>query len=78
MGEAEVNGFLCHLAVREKVAASTQRQALSAILFLYSNVLDQPLPYLDKLIRAKQPNYSEANQCRWTRPPQQSKPPRFV
>ncbi|MCP4685686.1 MAG: hypothetical protein GY867_09595, partial [bacterium] len=55
MGEAEVNSFLCHLAVRENVAASTQRQPLSAILFLYSNVPDQPLPYPDKLIRAKQP-----------------------
>ena len=39
MAEAEVNQFLTHLAVKEKVSASTQNQALSALLFLYRYVL---------------------------------------
>jgi len=39
MGEAEINAFLTHLAVKEKVSASTQNQALSALLFLYRHVL---------------------------------------
>ena len=39
MGSAEVNAFLTHLAVQHNVAASTQNQAFSAILFLYRNVL---------------------------------------
>ena len=42
MGESEVGEFLTHLAVNGHVAASTQNQALSALLFLYDNVLDQP------------------------------------
>ena len=40
MGEAEINAFLTHLAVAEKVSASTQNQALAALLFLYRHVLD--------------------------------------
>jgi site-specific recombinase XerD len=40
MGEAEINAFLTHLAVKEHVSASTQNQALSALLFLYRHVLD--------------------------------------
>jgi hypothetical protein len=43
MGEAEVREFLTYLAVERNVAASTQNQALSAILFLYKVVLDRPL-----------------------------------
>ncbi|MEE8587504.1 MAG: site-specific integrase, partial [Acidobacteriota bacterium] len=39
MGEPEINAFLTHLAVKDKVSASTQNQALSALLFLYSHVL---------------------------------------
>lgn len=39
MGDAEVQAFLTHLAVRQKVSASTQNQALSALLFLYRDVL---------------------------------------
>jgi site-specific recombinase XerD len=39
MGEPEINAFLTHLAVEEKVSASTQNQALSALLFLYRHVL---------------------------------------
>ena len=39
MAELEINGFLTHLAVREKVSASTQNQALAALLFLYRHVI---------------------------------------
>jgi len=39
MAEPEINAFLTHLAVREKVSASTQNQALSALLFLYRRVI---------------------------------------
>jgi len=55
MGEAEINQFLTHLAVAENVAASTQNQALSAILFLYQEVLDRALDRLEGLVRAKKP-----------------------
>ncbi len=56
MGEAEVIAFLNHLAVRREVAASTQNQALSALLFLYKVVLGRPLEWLDdRLVRAKTP-----------------------
>lgn len=47
--EAEVTRFLTDLAVKQKVAASTQNQALSALLFLYRHVLQQPLGWLDDL-----------------------------
>jgi integron integrase len=53
MGEAEVTAFLTWLAVRRKVSASTQNQALSALVFLYRDVLKQELPWLDDLVRAK-------------------------
>jgi len=56
MGEREVSDFLSHLAVKRKVAASTQTQALSALLFLYRNVLKQPLDWLDDIERAKKPS----------------------
>jgi integron integrase len=55
MGAAEVTEFLTSLAVRDKVAASTQNQALSALLFLYREVLRAELPWLDDLVRAKRP-----------------------
>ena len=55
MGESEVTQFLTHLAVNENVAASTQNQALSAILFLYRHVLDRQLEWLDRIVRAKRP-----------------------
>jgi hypothetical protein len=42
MGEPEINRFLTDLAIRKKVSASTQNQALSAILFLYQQVLNKP------------------------------------
>jgi integron integrase len=55
MGAAEVEAFLTHLAVRGKVAASTQNQARSALLFLYKEVLGQQLPWLDDVEQAKRP-----------------------
>ncbi|WP_416666794.1 integron integrase [Egbenema bharatensis] len=56
MGRAEVEAFLTHLAVEGQVSASTQNQALSALLFLYRHVLNQDLGALDA-IRAKRSNY---------------------
>lgn len=55
MGAAEVEAFLTHLAVEGNVAAATQNLALSAILFLYREVLELPLPWLDGIERAKKP-----------------------
>ncbi len=53
MGAAEITRFLSDLAIQRNVAASTQNQALSALLFLYREVLDQELPWLDEIVRAK-------------------------
>jgi integron integrase len=53
MGAAEITRFLSALAVQRHVAASTQNQALSALLFLYREVLEQELPWLDDIVRAK-------------------------
>lgn len=53
MGEAEVAAFLGHLAVVRKVAPATQNQALNALVFLYSAVLDRPLAELGGVVRAK-------------------------
>lgn len=47
MGKDEIEAFLTHLAVEGNVAASTQNQALSALLFLYNEVLHQPVGYVD-------------------------------
>jgi integron integrase len=55
MGAAEVEAFLTHLAVAGKVAASTQNQAKSALLFLYREVLAIELPWLDNVTQAKMP-----------------------
>jgi integron integrase len=55
MGEPEITAFLNYLAVNRKVAASTQNQALSAILFLYNKVLKNDIEHLDNLVRAKRP-----------------------
>jgi integron integrase len=54
MGAAEVEAFLTHLAVNRNVAASTQNQAKSALLFLYREVLRSELPWLDGIESAKQ------------------------
>lgn len=56
MGKAEIEAFLTHLAVQEKVAASTQNQALSALLFLYREVLNLDVAGIDA-VRAKRPQY---------------------
>jgi integron integrase len=53
MGEAEINAFLTHLAVAEKVSASTQNQALAALLFLYRHVLAGEVGNLEGVIRAR-------------------------
>ena len=53
MGQAEIEGFLSHLAVERDISDSTQRQALSALLFLYKQVLAIDLPWLDNIVRAK-------------------------
>jgi integron integrase len=55
MGEAEVGAFLTHLAREGKVAASTQNQALSALLFLYKEVLKEEFGGLEGVERAKKP-----------------------
>lgn len=57
MGAAEVEAFLSLLAVQGKVAASTQNQALSALLFLYRVVLGIELPWLEGVVRAKRPRH---------------------
>jgi len=55
MGAEEIRLFLSHLAVAGKVAASTQNVALCALLFLYRNVLQVELPYVEGIERAKRP-----------------------
>jgi site-specific recombinase XerD len=53
--EREVNEFLTNLAVKENVAASTQNQALSALLFLFDKVLGRPLDRIEGVVRARKP-----------------------
>jgi integron integrase len=55
MGEDEITRFLSALAVHEQVSASTQNQALCALLFLYRHVLDRDVRWLQDVIRAKRP-----------------------
>lgn len=55
LGAEEVEVFLTHLAVHGRVAASTQNQAKSALLFLYREVLGSELPWLDNVEKAKAP-----------------------
>jgi integron integrase len=55
MAEPEINAYLTHLAVKEKVSASTQNQALSALLFLYRYVMDREIGDLGEVIRARKP-----------------------
>jgi integron integrase len=55
LGAEHVTAFLSDLATRGHVAASTQNQALAALLFLYREVLTRDLPWLDDLVRAKRP-----------------------
>lgn len=53
MGETEVGTFLSHLAVNKNVSPSTQNQALNALVFLYKQVLEQPLGEINGVVRAK-------------------------
>jgi integron integrase len=55
LGAEEVEGFLASLAVQWRVAASTQNQAKSALLFLYKEVLGAELPWLNGIQKAKAP-----------------------
>jgi integron integrase len=55
MGEKEISRFLTHLAVEKNVAASTQNQAFSALLFLYQQVLDRKLDFIDNVQRVTRP-----------------------
>lgn len=55
MAAAEIEAFLSDLAVRGNVSASTQNQALAALLFLYKKVLQVDLPWLGEVVRAKKP-----------------------
>jgi len=55
LGAADVTAFLSSLAEQRRVSASTQNQALSALLFLYKHVLGVDLPWLDGLVHARRP-----------------------
>ena len=57
MGAAEVEAFLTNLAVERKISASTQNQALAALLFLYREVLKINLPWLEQFTPAKKSNH---------------------
>jgi integron integrase len=57
MGPVEVEAFLTSLAVQNQVSASTQNQALAAVLFLYRDVLGIELPWLADVVRAKRPRH---------------------
>lgn len=57
MGAVEIEAFLTHLAVKRDVSASTQNQALAALLFLYKEVLKLDLPWLQGVVRAKKPKH---------------------
>jgi integron integrase len=55
LGAAHIREFLSHLAIDRNVAASTQNQALCALLFLYRDVLNAPVPRIDEIEHAKKP-----------------------
>ena len=57
MGEPEINEFLTHLAVEGKVSASTQNQALAALLFLYRHVLETQVGDLGNVVRARKAHH---------------------
>lgn len=56
LGAPDVSSFLTHLAIARKVSASTQNQALAAVLFLYRHVLEIDLPRIKNVERAKRPS----------------------
>jgi integron integrase len=64
LGEAEITAFLTHLAERDRVSASTQTQALSALLFLYREVLGRPPGEFRTLVRARPPERVPVILCR--------------
>ena len=55
MSAPDVERFLTHLAVQGRVAAATQNQALAALLFLYRDVLEIDLPWIENVVRARMP-----------------------
>jgi integron integrase len=55
LAKSEVNRFLTHLAISQNVAASTQSQALAAVLFLYQHVPGEPLDRIEGVVRARKP-----------------------
>jgi len=55
LGAEHIEAYLTHLAANERVSASTQNQALAALLFLFTTVLGRPVPELEGLVRAKRP-----------------------
>ena len=57
MAALEIEAFLTHLAVDRQVSASTQNQALAALLFTYQKVLNIEPPWLDGIVRAKLPRH---------------------
>jgi hypothetical protein len=57
MAEPQINGFLTHLAVKEKISASSQNQALSALLFLYRHFIGREVGDLGEVIRARKPKH---------------------
>lgn len=71
LGAPDVTAFMTHLAREREVSASTQNQALSALLFLYGRVLEVKLPWMDGIERAKRPvrvcgHTGAASPARWT------------
>jgi integron integrase len=56
LGEPEMRGFLSHLAADRNVSASTQSQALAALLFMYTEVLRDPVPWITDVVRARRPH----------------------
>ena len=64
MGAPEITAFLNHLAVERRTSASTQNQALCALVFLYGRVLELPLPTLAGLERARRPAHLPTVLCR--------------
>ncbi len=60
VGGSQVEVFLSHLATDRRMAASTQNQALSALLFLYREVLRSEFPWMDAVVRAKRPKHMPA------------------
>lgn len=55
MAEPEINAFLTHLAVKDRISASTQNQALSALLFLYRHVIGREVGEMGEVVRARKP-----------------------